>query len=1264
MTIVKKNPRHDFSDRHLSPDNFYLPVNEAGPADAAGRKVVTGSAKSDTLSGTNGSDTIDGKAGNDTIKGLGGNDTLIGGAGNDTISGGAGNDVITDASGKNWLSGDGGNDQITGGKDADSFSFSANNLTFDDTVIGGEGSSQDRLLFTTSGKIAASAFAHVSSIEGIVLAKGGNTLVLTDALVGSAHSDVLKVTGSSGNDIINGGGVTTVGHNLIVSTGAGDDTIIAGAGDDTLDGGLGADSFRFFVNDLTHWTGSTLTFSDIVIGGEGSAQDRLIFTTSGTISASAFNNVSGIEEIVLDNGGNTLVLTDALVGSAYGDVLKVVGGSGNDVINAVNVVTAGHRLIVSAGNGDDTITAGAGNDKLSGGAGDDKLGGGVGDNTVSGGSGIDTAVFTGNAGGYSVYYGANGHLTIFKYGTQTLLDNTVELIKFGDTTVDRSHVGAPVVTSVTGVDGEVTPGSTTTDSTLVINGTSGAFARIAVYEGKVQIGVTVASADGKWSLDYTDFALSNGNHSFSASASYGDGMPSKAGAGVTFTIDAPSHVTDLGTLTANEGFVIHGSTTYFLGQSVSSAGDVNGDGFEDIIVGASGSSEGGRYAGAAYVIFGTASDFGRDVGAHQVINARTLTASQGFAILGGAGDPSGQAVSSAGDINGDGFDDLIVGGPYGDRRPSGDDSGQDAGQAYVIFGTASGFGSNVGGRSLLDLGTLTASQGFVIQGYAAGDLAGYSVSSAGDINGDGIDDLIVGAPLNGYGGHNATGEAYVIFGTTSGFGATVSGRQVIDLAELTTSQGFVIRGDAEGDMAGSSVSSAGDVNGDGFDDLIVCASRNKDGGYDGIQYGTNLPIRSTAGAAYVIFGTDAGFGGGVDVTYLNASWGFIIQGAGHEESVLRAVSSAGDINGDGLDDLIVGSFRDGKSYVVFGQASGFGQPSGDIWGRQVIDLAKLTSSEGFVIRGVSYAGNSVSSAGDINGDGFDDLIVGANPTDPYNGDAHAYVVFGAASGFGSDVGGRQVVDLSTMTASQGFTIKSGNFDMAGWSVSSAGDINGDGFDDLMVGAPGTYYHGQVGDAYVLYGGTFGGNTQPINLTGTSAAEILMGNAGKDILEGKGGADVYRSGAGNDRILIADADFRLIDAGSGKQDIVVFAGTGFTLDARNFSNTQLSGIEGFDLTQGNNTLKLAASDVFHFSTTGNGKFTGADSHNSLVVDGNSGDTLQLFDTGAVNADWVSAEVNRKLDGTGGGDYTFVNLVEDGTHRVLASIAVDHDVTLVL
>jgi hypothetical protein len=907
---------------------------------------------------------------------------------------------------------------------------------------------------------------------------------------------------------------------------------------------------------------------------------------------------------------------------------KVVnGGDKSETLKGTN----GDDTINGSG-GNDLLEGLGGNDTLNGGAGNDKIYGGVGDNVIKGGSGVDTAVLTGSAADYAVSYDAKGHLTLSEAGNETLLDKTVERIKFDDTVIDRRHVDAPVVTSMTTADGDQAPDATTTDSTVVINGTADAFARVAVYDGNIQIGVTVADAHGHWSFDNTLVQLSNGDHSFSAIAGYGNGLPATHGADATFTIDAAAYTIDLTTLSASQGFVIEGEAGDVAGFSVSSAGDVNGDGFDDIIIGAVGNDRGGSDAGAAYVIFGKAAGFGTDVDGRDVFDLAGLTAHQGFIIQGdSASDSAGWSVSSAGDVNGDGFDDIIVG------ATDNDDGGDKAGDAYVIFGTASGFGANVAGQHVLDLSKLSASQGFIVKGDTAGDEAGFSVSSAGDVNGDGFDDIIVGAPYGDDGGDKA-GEAYVIFGTASGFGSKVGGQRVIDLTTLTAHQGFAIQGYAAGDQTGWSVSSAGDLNGDGFDDILVGAPLDSTDGS-----GKSL---GSCGRTYIIYGSASGFGTDVagrqviDLKDLTASQGTFLAG-GEQYNVGSGVSSAGDINGDGFDDCIIGASGRSVAYVLFGG------DYGPTFGFHIVDNVAGTS-----------LGYSVSSAGDINGDGFDDLIVGGGGDSLGGVDAgQAFVVFGAAS-FSGDI------NVRTMTASQGFIIQGdAEYDLAGRSVSSAGDINGDGFDDLIVGASGAG-DDYAGEAYILYGGAFGGGTKPIKLAGTSAAEILMGAAGNDTLSGKGGADIYRSGAGNDRIQIADAKFRMIDAGTGNKDVVVFAGSGFTLDARHFSNGQLSGIEGFNLTKGDNVLKLAATDVFHFSSTENSLFTAAASHNSLVVDGDNGDRLQLFDTGAADAEWETVQSKRNLDGTAHGDYTFVNLVEHGTDRVLASIAVDHHVTLVL
>ena len=246
-----------------------------------------------------------------------------------------------------------------------------------------------------------------------------------------------------------------------------------------------------------------------------------------------------------------------------------------------------------------------------------------------------------------------------------------------------------------------------------------------------------------------------------------------------------------------------------------------------------------------------------------------------------------------------------------------------------------------------------------------------------------------------------------------------------------------------------SVSSAGDVNGDGFDDLIIGAQFADAAG----------DAKSNAGESYVIFGKSGGFS---NMMTLVTTQGFRIFGAEASDELSHSVSSAGDVNGDGFDDVLVGAFfgdalgnaknAAGESYIIFGKGAGFSD----------IDLATLTATQGFRILGADsydHSGGAVSQAGDVNGDGFDDFIVASFTANSFGNSrdyaGESYVIFGKGGSFAD-------LDLAALTPAQGFRIFSTKTnDFLGSSVSSAGDVNGDGFDDLIVGAPGGDAAGQL-----------------------------------------------------------------------------------------------------------------------------------------------------------------------------------------------------------
>ncbi len=346
-----------------------------------------------------------------------------------------------------------------------------------------------------------------------------------------------------------------------------------------------------------------------------------------------------------------------------------------------------------------------------------------------------------------------------------------------------------------------------------------------------------------------------------------------------------------------------------------------------MLIGASGYTERGRLnAGAAYLVLGT------------VTGSFDLSLADAT-FVGGPDDWAGASVASAGDVDGDGLPDLMVGAPVTSRDVDVDE--QWTGAANVMSGTR---------RGTHGLRTADA----MMSGELDSDNLGNSVDGLGDVNGDGLDDILIAAYVTDDNGYNS-GTSYVVFGPVSG---KSSGSSNAD-AKLV--------GEVEDDYAGASTAAAGDVDADGLRDILIGATNNDEGA-------------ARAGAAYLVHG-------GVTGTLWLGDADAKLVGEHELDQTGNSVAGAGDVDADGHDDLLVGSSVNdaggngaGAAYLVRGPVAG----SIDL-GRADLKLVGADAEDN--------AGYSMSSAGDLDGDGRADILVGA-PWHAENG--AAYLLYGSS----------------------------------------------------------------------------------------------------------------------------------------------------------------------------------------------------------------------------------------------------------------------------
>ncbi len=628
-------------------------------------------------------------------------------------------------------------------------------------------------------------------------------------------------------------------------------------------------------------------------------------------------------------------------------------------------------------------------------------------------------VFT-NQGKVSVFYGGSTGLSS---SPATVLEGPSMDARFGQSVSGAGNVNGDIDSGTSNGFSDVIVG-TDNDEVYLLYGSSSGLGNQLVLSGPDNFGISVGGAGDVNGDGYSDVIV-GGNL-------YANGHTDEGFVRLYYG-SASGLATTPGWEVESD--IVSGE----LGEVVGLAGDVNGDGYSDVAVSLPGAEKVAIYHGSS---------------AGPATTVELSVSASGF----------GKSLFSAGDVNGDGISDIIVGAPLLDGL-----AGVDTGGAYIYLGSPG---------SVSDVPILLEEN---IAGSSIWGNFAYSVSGAGDVNGDGYNDVIVGTSNNGS-SNPSSNDVYIYHGSMNGISTVYATKLEPTSAPFS-----------------ATVSGVGDVNGDGFDDVIVG--------------GSNLGSGSE-GLAYVYHGSPTG---------VSISYEVILEENNANSRFGRFVSGAGDVNGDGYSDVIIAGNQGDTAYVYHGSSTGI-----------------LSVSQSKFALDVQVS--SVSGAGDVNGDGYSDVIVGRERfTNGQTREGLASVYLGSPSGLSPTAHWEVESDVANA--------------YFGSSVSGAGDVNGDGFDDIVVGAYGNFNKGLVGYAYVYHGSASG--------LLASYQEVLTNNSvnarfGRSV---SGAGDV--NGDGYSDVIIGSDNYANGQSAEGAAYLYVGSPSGLTLAAE-WESDQASAFFGLDV----------------------------------------------------------------------------------------------------